>query len=66
VYGYENNTNAGGCNTTNQIEVFAHEFGHALSLFHVIADVNSIVRLGQSNLGVQQYEKKNILKKWGQ
>lgn len=66
VYGYENAMVRAGFTTTNRVKVFAHEFGHSLSMDHVkVSGVNAVMRQGPSTLGVQQYDKDNLKFKWG-
>lgn len=67
VTGYENVMTSAGFNTTNRVALYAHEFGHALSMAHVTATVNAaMLTSGKLNYGVQQYDKDNLKSKWGQ
>jgi len=65
IYGYENVMAAGSYTNTQRIKVFTHEFGHTLSLSHVINGSAAVMAQGQSNLGVQLYDKANLRAKWG-
>ena len=65
VVGFENVMAASGFTATNRIKVFTHEFGHALSLSHVLNGSASVMAQGQSNLGIQVYDKANLKAKWG-
>lgn len=65
VIGYENAMVFNSFTTTQRIKSFTHEFGHALSLKHVINGSSAVMAQGQSNLGVQLYDRANLQAKWG-
>ncbi|MGB3691641.1 MAG: hypothetical protein WBG70_12135 [Spirulinaceae cyanobacterium] len=52
--------------STQRIKTFIHEFGHSLSLAHVIGgSAAAVMRQGRSNFGVQAYDRANLQAKWG-
>jgi Matrixin len=65
VVGYENNMVTNGFGTTSRIQVFSHEFGHALSMSHVASSSSVMYPYSPSNVGVQAYDKANLKAKWG-
>jgi Matrixin len=65
VVGYENNMVTNGFTATNRIQVFTHEFGHALSMRHVASSSSVMYPYSPSNIGIQAYDKANLKAKWG-
>lgn len=70
IYGYTNQMANFNMNTTQIISNYTHEFGHALSLAHVI-DTSSyvyppaVMKQGIQSLGPQQIDKDHLRQKWG-
>lgn len=65
VVGYENAMVGNGFTGTNRIQLFTHEFGHALSMSHVASSASVMYQYSPTNIGIQAYDKDNLKAKWG-
>lgn len=70
VIGYDNQMANYNFTGTQTISNYTHEFGHALSLAHVV-DTSSytyppaVMKQGQQSIGPQQVDKDHLRQKWG-